>query len=66
MSRQTTDAKPALPRLAYTVAEVAAALNLPIYTVRRLIRDEHIRARWTGRQYVIPRAAIDDYLAATG
>lgn len=53
----------ALPRVAYSVVEVSDRIGLPVPTVRRMIREEHLKARWTGRQYVIPVGAVEEYLA---
>jgi excisionase family DNA binding protein len=63
MARQHPDTAP--PRAAYTVAEVAAELRLPYRAALRLVREGQIRSRFTGRQYVVPREAVTEYLAAS-
>lgn len=55
-----------LPRLGYTVREVATSLGVAEKTIRRLIRAGDIRARWTGHAYIIPRTAIEDFLRDGG
>jgi excisionase family DNA binding protein len=54
-----------LPRTAFTVTEIAGtALPLSEWAIRRLIRGGHLKARFTGRQYLITPQAIDDYLTS--
>lgn len=62
MGRQHPDTAP--PQLAYTVAEAADVLRMPYRAALRLVREGQIRSRFTGRQYVVPREAIDDYLTS--
>lgn len=52
------------PRTAYTVPQVADSLQIPYKAALRLIREQRIRSIWTGRQYVVPVAALDEFLAA--
>jgi len=53
-------------REALTAREVADRLAMPYKSVLRLIKQGQIRARFTGRQYVVPVAALEDYLAGAG
>ncbi|WP_103381939.1 helix-turn-helix domain-containing protein [Pseudonocardia dioxanivorans] len=53
------------PRTGYTVAEVAASLSVPYKTALRLVREKRLRAIWTGHAYVVPVAALDEYLATS-
>ncbi|MGD9991015.1 helix-turn-helix domain-containing protein [Pseudonocardia sp.] len=59
-----TETAAALPRTAYTVAEVATSLHIPYKAALRLVQEKRIRSIWTGRQYVIPCQALDDFLAS--
>lgn len=52
------------PRVAYTVRETADMLRMPYKAALRLIHEKRLHAVWTGRQYVVPVAAVDDFLAA--
>lgn len=50
---------------AYGTAEVAAILGLSEkpWVVRHLIRTGKLRARNTGKSYIIPVSAVEEYLA---
>ena len=71
---EAPEARPAeQPRAAFTPAEVATQLGIPIKAVRALIRSGDLRSRCYvgtpgGRtaRYVVPRDAVTEYLAATG
>lgn len=52
-------------RRAFTTKEVAAQLGITGNQVRHLIRRGLLRARNTGKAYVVPLQALDDYLAGT-
>jgi excisionase family DNA binding protein len=54
------------PRLAYSVEEVAAALGLKPGAVRGLLRREELHGRKVGNSWIVPAAAIDDFLGGTG
>jgi excisionase family DNA binding protein len=51
------------PRLAYSTTEVAATLGITGSQVRHLIRTGKLRARNTGKAYIVPASALDEYLA---
>jgi len=55
----------ALPRLAFRPREVAESLGMSYDRVLELIHEGRLRAKKEGQHYVIPRAAIEDYLAAS-
>ncbi|EQD82050.1 helix-turn-helix domain-containing protein [Saccharopolyspora spinosporotrichia] len=50
---------------AVTVAVAAAMMSLSSWQVRKLIADGKLRARNTGKAYIIPVAAINDFLAGS-
>lgn len=52
-----------MTRLAYRVAELAAALGVPESTVRGWIAREEIATRRIGRVVLIPAAEVDRLLA---
>lgn len=52
------------PRTAWTVTEVAASLHIPYKAALRLVQEKRIRSIFTGRQYVIPVEALDEFLAS--
>jgi excisionase family DNA binding protein len=54
-----------LQQVAYSVDETAVLLGISVYAVRRLITSEKLRARCTGKRYIIPGAAIADFLAGS-
>ncbi|MEV5543950.1 helix-turn-helix domain-containing protein [Saccharopolyspora shandongensis] len=49
-------------RVAVTVAVAAAMLSLSPWQVRKLIADGKLRARNTGKAYIIPVHAISEFL----
>ena len=51
-----------IAEVAYSVRDVAKFLGISYYAVQRLIAGGKIRTRNTGRHYIIPGAAIIDYL----
>jgi len=53
-----------LPRTAFTVREVAESWGVPYIRVLELVQTGRLRAVRTGQRYLVPRTAIDDYLAA--
>ncbi|GGM52980.1 hypothetical protein GCM10012275_24960 [Longimycelium tulufanense] len=55
----------ALPQLAYSTVDVAKILGLTDGQVRNLCRTRKLRSRHTGKQYVIPKSAIEEYLAGS-
>jgi hypothetical protein len=64
-----------LPKLAFSILETAVLLGLvtdkatekervaAAAVVRRLIHRGRLRARQTGARYIVPGAAIEEYLA---
>lgn len=54
-----------LPRAAWTVAEVAERTGMPESRVRALIRGRKLRAIQTGQRYIVPVAALDEFLAGS-
>lgn len=62
MTTQAHHTTTSLPRQAYRTHEVADMLGLNPAQVRGLIRSGMLRARSTGSTYIIPAAALDDYL----
>jgi excisionase family DNA binding protein len=46
----------------YTVAEVAAILQVSVVTVRRLIHRGELNGYWIGRQYRISEQQLREYL----
>jgi excisionase family DNA binding protein len=52
-----------LGRRAFTTKEVAEQLGITGNQVRHLIRRGLLRARSTGKAYVVPVQALDEYLA---
>lgn len=64
MSRPDRGTSP-LPRIAYTVPEVAASLGLSETETYRLVRNGQIASRKVGRRVLIPAKAIEDFMAAT-
>ncbi|MCI2420729.1 excisionase family DNA-binding protein [Saccharopolyspora sp. K220] len=50
---------------AVTVAGAAEQLCLSAWQVRKLIKDGKLRARNTGKAYIIPVAAINEFLAGS-
>ncbi|GEL17652.1 helix-turn-helix domain-containing protein [Pseudonocardia asaccharolytica] len=59
MNTQTREGAP--PRTAYTAAEVAASLNLPIKQVYALCRTGRLRHRRVGKHIRIPVAALAEF-----
>lgn len=57
--------KPDLCRVAYTVAEAAAALNVPLMRVQRLVRAGELPTRNTGKRYIVSGSVIVDVLGRT-
>lgn len=51
-----------LARVAYTTADTAVFLGIDVQAVRRLIASGKLRARHTGKAYIVPGAAIIDFL----
>lgn len=49
-----------------TPAEVAAAMRVSVDTVLRLLRTGRLRGHKFGKQWRIPRAELDAYLAQSG
>jgi excisionase family DNA binding protein len=49
-------------RRAFTTSEVANQIGLTPAQVRHLIRRGKLRARTTGKCYIIPRDSLDEYL----
>ena len=45
----------------FTVDEVAERLNLHVKTVRRFIREGRLPAKRIGKEYRIPRAALEEF-----
>lgn len=58
--------KDAPPRTAWTVAEVATSTGLHPDTVRKLIHEGRLRAIRAGARFIVPVAALDEYLASAG
>jgi excisionase family DNA binding protein len=56
-----TPSRPLAP-LAYTVAEACEVMRLGRNTVLELLYSGQLRAIRVGRRWVIPRAAIEDFL----
>jgi excisionase family DNA binding protein len=54
-----------MTKLAYTVQQVAEMLGISYDATRRLINTGKLRARNTGKRYIIPQSAIDEYLAGS-
>ncbi len=53
-------------QLAYTTDQVAKMLSISPDTVRELIHTKQLRAQSAGRKFVIPRWAVEDWLAKAG
>lgn len=51
--------------LAYNVRTVARMLGISYDATRRLIHAGKLRARSTGKQYIIPASAVEEYLAGS-
>jgi excisionase family DNA binding protein len=51
-------------RLAFSVAELPALLPLSVRTCAKLVAEGHIRSLVVGRRRLIPREAIDEFLAS--
>lgn len=58
MNRRTDDMIHSVP----TVKELAALLRIGINNAYQLVRDGTIRSVRVGRQYRVPRRAVDEYL----
>lgn len=54
----------ALPRIAYSVPEVAKAMGVSKDWIYRLVQRGDLAAIHSGRRVLIERRALDDYLAA--
>jgi excisionase family DNA binding protein len=52
--------------LVYSVAEVAALLNLAVSGTYMLLREGEIPARKLGSRWVIPKQAFHEWLDSTG
>lgn len=50
------------PRVCYTVREVCAATGMPYRTVLNLIKTGRLRAITGIKTYVIPKAALEEFL----
>ena len=50
--------------LVLTVGQLAAVLGVGINSAYEMVRSEKIRSVRIGRQYKIPKKALEDYLAA--
>lgn len=55
----------AVQPLAVTVPVAAVQLSMSEWSVRELIRTGQLRARSTGKRYIIPVAQIEAYLAGS-
>lgn len=51
-----------IAQVAYDVSDAEVFLGISNHAVRRLIRSGQLRARNTGRSYIIPGKAIIEYL----
>lgn len=60
----TTRTDAPLPRTAYTVREVAASMGRSYKFVLALIHNKQLRAIPAGQQYLIPVAALDEFLSS--
>lgn len=58
MNRRTDD----MIHSVLTVKELAALLRIGINNAYQLVRDGTIRSVRVGRQYRVPRRAVDEYL----
>ncbi|MGH3494772.1 MAG: helix-turn-helix domain-containing protein [Sciscionella sp.] len=52
-------------RLAYNTEEVADLLGIHPWQVRHLIRTGRLRARNTGKRYIVSRQVVDEYLSGS-
>lgn len=50
--------------LVLSVKQLAAVLGIGINSAYQLVRSERIRSFQVGKQYKIPKGALEDYLAA--
>lgn len=50
--------------LVLSVKQLAAVLGIGINSAYQLVRSERIRSIQVGKQYKIPKDALEDYLAA--
>lgn len=51
------------PRVAYTPREVAKAIGRPYKRVLDMLHKNQIRHRKVGQHYIIPKEALDEFLA---
>jgi excisionase family DNA binding protein len=62
-ARPTPRQRPgAPPRVAYTVREVSASTGLGYRTVLALIKSGRLRAIKGTKSYVVPKAALDEFI----
>ena len=50
-------------KLAYTIAEAAEALTLHPSTVKELVQERRLKVVRVGRRVIVPRWALDEFLA---
>lgn len=51
---------------AFSVEEVAERLGLHHTTVRKMIKDGRLKAKKIGRKWIIPVAALEEFLRVNG
>lgn len=49
----------------YSLKEVSERLHVSVWSVRAYVRDGLIAARKQGREYIVPKSALRDYIMAT-
>lgn len=65
MNTHTHADRPDLAQLAYDTTETAHMLGMQPWNVRELCRSGRLRYRHTGRRYIIPRSAIEEFLSGS-
>ena len=62
---ETKSDKPALPKLAYSMAETAQVIGVTYITVHRLLKRGLLRSSTALRHKLIPASEIERFLKAT-
>jgi hypothetical protein len=57
------DVPPDAPRV-YTTAQVGEIIHRGAYSVRALIQEGRLRARWDANRWLVTAEDLDDYLAS--